>query len=64
METKSSTKDEDIEIQVGSASTDDESTQDSKTGNALIDDWDAPDNQENPRNWTACELNAIPLPLS
>jgi hypothetical protein len=22
---------------------------------ALKDDWDAPDNKENPRNWSACE---------
>jgi hypothetical protein len=31
---------------------------DNKT-NALIDNWDAPDNQENPRNWSACERYAI-----
>lgn len=22
---------------------------------ALTEDWDAPDNKENPRNWSACE---------
>jgi hypothetical protein len=27
--------------------------------NALTDDWDAPYNKENPRNWSACEPCAI-----
>lgn len=54
MESKYSA-DIDVEIQVReSDSTDGRDTPDTKT-NALVDEWDAPDNQENPRNWSSCE---------
>lgn len=44
----------DIEIQVQEVDASKELSQES---NALIDSWDAPDNKENPRNWSPCECH-------
>jgi hypothetical protein len=29
--------------------------------NASTDDWDAPNNAENPRNWSACKFRAMKI---
>jgi hypothetical protein len=42
----------DIEIQVREL---DASKETYDQTDALIEDWDAPHNKENPRNWSACE---------
>lgn len=52
----SSKNEVDIEVQARDSLDSKEICEQTKT---LTDDWDAPDNKENPRNWTACELCAI-----
>lgn len=42
----------DVEIQVQELGPSKEETEQI---NAFLDEWDAPDNKENPRNWSACE---------
>lgn len=42
----------DVEVQVQEVNpVIDETRQD----NALLRDWDSPDNEDNPKNWSACE---------
>lgn len=46
----------DIEVQVQEVNAvKDESYQD----NALLRDWDLPDNKENPKNWSSCRYHAL-----
>jgi hypothetical protein len=42
----------DIEIQIRESLS---STSSLNQTNVLTEDWDAPHNKENPRNWSACE---------
>lgn len=42
----------DIEVQVQELG---DSKETSRQTSTLVDDWDLPDNKENPRNWSACE---------
>lgn len=42
----------DIEVQVQEVKS---SKDDAHQDNALLRDWDLPDNKENPKNWSACK---------
>lgn len=44
----------DVEIQVKELAVEEE-TQPCEQKDAFVDDWDAPHNKENPRNWSAGE---------
>ncbi|KUJ14061.1 MFS general substrate transporter [Mollisia scopiformis] len=75
MASKTFAKVEDVEIQLHeldaskeacdrtSASTYDGDARDNKT-NAFIKEWDAPDNQENPRNWSALKKARHIIPVA
>jgi hypothetical protein len=42
----------DIEIQVQEVNS---SKEENDLDNTLLDDWNAPGNKENPKNWSGCE---------
>jgi uncharacterized protein involved in tellurium resistance len=56
MLTMASKNSSDVEIQVRES---DASKEKCDQADALTNDWDAPYNKENPRNWSACERCAI-----